>query len=203
VLEPRFEQTQYLIGDRAPAMQDGKWGLVDREGRTIIPFEHAKLHAFGEWFVAADEESTTFFSKDGAKLFRVPYTVLGEIRDGCFTIANSFGGPFGYMDVTGKVLLEPRFGFAAPFSDGLAIVDDDGTWGIIDRSGAMKKRIEIDFVPSAGASHFAKNGVAYIESCGQFGLVNRSGRILLEPELEEMFGFGEDLIFARWPSDLD
>jgi hypothetical protein len=51
--------------------------------------EHEKLGRHHEWFVSIDGSGTTFFSMSGERLFRVPYTVLGELRDDHMTIARS------------------------------------------------------------------------------------------------------------------
>jgi hypothetical protein len=204
VLEPRFERTGYLVADRLLVMLAGKWGLVDGSGRTVIECKHGRLGQLLDWFVGNDDEDNVFYSREGAELFRVPYDVLGEPRDGRIGIANSYDGPWGYMDFEGRIVIEPRFQFAAPFSDGLAIVEDEnGKWGIIDDTGKLKTPFDFRLFPSAGASHFAKNGLAYIESGSRFGLVNREGRVLHQPVLEAMFGFGEDLIYARYPEDHD
>ena len=56
--------------------------------------------------------------------------------------------------------------------------------------------------PSAGASHFAKNGLAYIESYSRFGLVNRDGRVIHPPEFEAMHGFGDELIWVKYPAEV-
>lgn len=42
---------------------------------------------------------------------------------------------WGYIDMTGEIVREPRFDLARPFSEGLAAVEVDGEWGYIDRSG--------------------------------------------------------------------
>lgn len=203
LFEPRFDQCQYLVDDRAAARIGSKWGVVDGRGEVIIPFTHERIGPQGMWFMAGTEKSTTVYdARSGERLFRVPYSTLGEPRDGMVSFASSYEGPFGYLDLTGKVQIPARFSYAAPFSKGLAIVEDeDGRWGIIDETGAMKKPFSFRLFPSAGASHFAENGLAYVESSLSFGLVDREGRLVFPPELEALGGFGEDLIWAKYPDD--
>ena len=57
--------------------------------------------------------------------------------------SNMTGGKWGYIDKTGKIVIEARFDYAEPFSEGLATVrvDTPGTssckFGFIDKSGAF------------------------------------------------------------------
>lgn len=205
LFEPRFPQCGYLVDDRALAMLDGKWGVVDGKGNVIIPFEQARLRLYGEWFVAESQEGVTCFSQNGEKLFALPYNLVGEPRDGRGVISEpGHRGPFGYLDSSGKVVIEPRFQFAAPWSGDRAIVEDEnGKWGIIDASGKMLTLFDFRLFPSASASYFAKNGLAYIESSNRYGLVNRDGRVIHPPEFSAMHGFGDDLVWVQYPANLD
>lgn len=205
LIKPRFDQAGYFIDGRALVMQKEKWGLIDEKGELVIPCAHERLFAHGEWYVAnTDDGECIVFSREGKKLYGVPFESLGEPRDGMMTVCNSFDGPFGYVDFQGKTKIKPRFGYAAPFSGGLAIVEDeDGKWGIIDRSGKMQTVFDFKLRPSCGASHFAENGLAYIEDLSSFGLVHRDGRVIHAPEFSGLAGFGEDLIWVQYADDLD
>ncbi len=48
-------------------------------------------------------------------------------------------GKWGYIDKTGKIIIDPQYDDAWPFSEGLAavmIVDEEtGKWGYIDKTG--------------------------------------------------------------------
>ncbi len=46
-------------------------------------------------------------------------------------------GKYGFIDKTGKIVIDPQFGFVTAFSEGLAAVksssDKTQTWGYISR----------------------------------------------------------------------
>src|SRR2546421_11859187 len=47
-------------------------------------------------------------------------------------------GKWGYIDGTGKVVIEPRFSWAEEFSEGLAAFEnEDGKYGYIDETGKV------------------------------------------------------------------
>jgi hypothetical protein len=205
LIEPTFEEAGYFINGRALCKKKEKLGLIDESGKVLIAFAYERLFAHGDWYVAnTDDGECIVFSRDGKKLYSVPFESLGDPGDGLMSVCNSFDGPFGYVDFEGKLKIKPRFGYAAPFAGGLAIVeDDDGKWGIIDKSGKMKTVFDFKLRPSAGASHFAENGLAYIEDLSCFGLVHRDGRVIHPPEFSALAGFGEELIWVQYAEDLD
>ena len=50
-------------------------------------------------------------------------------------------GKWGYIDKTGKIVIQPQFSYVEAFSDGLAAVkihdNDDEKWGYIDKTGKI------------------------------------------------------------------
>ena len=44
---------------------------------------------------------------------------------------------YGYIDKSGKVVIEPQFDYVRDFSEGLAVVEKDGKWGVIDKNGKV------------------------------------------------------------------
>jgi hypothetical protein len=47
------------------------------------------------------------------------------------------GGKWGYIDRSGKMVIQPQFEYAGPFSEGLAVVQIEGKLGYIDKSGKI------------------------------------------------------------------
>jgi hypothetical protein len=203
-IPPRYESSGYMMGGSTVVVLGGKAGVIDRRGELIVPCEYERIVMLGNWFRGETEgERVRVHARTGELLFETDWDVIEEPRDGLMVVARSYHGPFGYMDEQGRVVIEPRFGFAAPFSDGLAIVEDDGVWGIIDRSGKMLVRFGFRLRPSAGAGPFARNGLAWIEDLGSFGLVTREGKVVHPPEAETILGYGEELIWIKYPDDHD
>ena len=53
---------------------------------------------------------------------------------------------YGFIDKSGKVVIEPQFDDAEDFSEGLAQVGKDGKWGFIDKSGKVVIEPQYDYV---------------------------------------------------------
>ena len=90
---------------------------------------------------------------------------------------------WGFIDKSGKWVIEPKFKEANPFSDGLALVcsKSNGLYGFIDRSGAWV--IE----PKYTTAYPFSDGLARVcsKSNGLFGFIDRSGAWVIEPTFED------------------
>ena len=91
---------------------------------------------------------------------------------------------WGYIDSTGKYVIEPQFTSAYEFQDnGLAAVMDNvtGLWGYINTSGEYVIEPAFARVSSNG---FAENGLAAVfdAESGLGGYINESGEYVIPPE---------------------
>jgi len=108
---------------------------------------------------------------------------------------------WGYKDATGKIVIPPKFRYAKPFSEGLAVVKEVSLAGYIDKTG--KYAIKPCFPIGAGSFN---QGTAYGTKCSKeysdfpfstgrgcvrcshyyrVGLINRSGKFTNQPKYEQ------------------
>lgn len=96
---------------------------------------------------------------------------------------------WGYMDITGKTVIQPRFSAAKPFEDGLAKIKTGDDWGYIDRTGKIIVKPQFN---DAGYTAEYKNGLivthqqqARLGSNGnsiwKIGYLDRSGKYVWQP----------------------
>lgn len=127
-----------------------------------------------------------------------PYTFsqMNPDRDMFVVIVND---KRGFIDRTGKIVIEPKWGGANNFSEGLAIVATyEGGYrqGFIDATGKIV--IEPQYVM---ASDFSE-GLAAV-GFGEFGLhnsgdhktgfIDKTGRVVIKPKYRDAFSFSEGL----------
>lgn len=117
-------------GGLAAVWANCRYGYIDKTGKMVIEPQFTYAGEFSEGFAVVAQKDSNYVSKDpnGQRV----------------CIRPSFIGSVGYIDTTGKMVVSPRFGFAHPFSGGLARVtyttpvDDlaiQGEWGYIDSTG--------------------------------------------------------------------
>ena len=131
------------------------------------------------------------------------------------------GGKAGYIDRTGKVVIEPRFDKSGPFADGLGAVQLNGKWGFVDSAGIAAITPQFDevgqfyeglcavrtgdkwtFIDKAG-SRLGRDtydsvlpfsqGLAAVKVGQRWGFVNREARMAIKPTFEGAWSFTEGL----------
>jgi glucan-binding YG repeat protein len=95
---------------------------------------------------------------------------------------------WGYVDKTGKVVINPQFDLASSFEEGLAAVNTgyamgnanyprlNGKWGYLDKTG--KYAINPQFEEGMPF----QDGLAAVKVGGKWGYVNKTGRYIWNPQ---------------------
>jgi len=100
---------------------------------------------------------------------------------------------WGFIDQTGKIVIEPKYTAVSDFSEGLAAVKTGGThfiggkWGFIDRTG-----VEVIEPQFEGARSFSE-GLAAVCLDRKWGFIARDGKLRIEPQFESANPFHEGL----------
>ena len=95
---------------------------------------------------------------------------------------------WGYVDRDGKIVIEPQFRLAKPFSRGLAAVQNlQFKWGYINSSG----KIIVPFQFDAAASF--SEGKAVVYSGERFGFIDRTGTLVIPAQFREARSFSEGM----------
>ena len=93
----------------------------------------------------------------------------------------------GYIDRDGRIVINPQFEKAGPFSEGLAWIEIDRRFGFIDRSGKIV--VNPQFESADGFSE----GLARVEMGDKHGYIDRAGKIAITPQFDEAWSFSETL----------
>ena len=95
-------------------------------------------------------------------------------------------GKDGFINEAGKIVIEPVFAKAYPFTDGLAAIQDQGAWGFIDTTGRVV--IKPQFVRvglfSEGLATFQNK-----QYSDKKGYINKVGKVVIEPQFDAAAGF--------------
>lgn len=90
-------------------------------------------------------------------------------------------GKDGFMNQHGKIIIEPAFEKALPFSDGRAAVQRQGLWGFIDTSGHVV--IEPQFI---SVSRFSDGLAAFQKKrwSDKQGYIDKTGKVVIQPQFD-------------------
>jgi WG containing repeat len=101
----------------------------------------------------------------------------------------------GYVDTTGRVIIQPQFDRAGFFYEGLAVVginiNGQLKFGFINQAG----RFVID--PEFDGAHKFSDGLAGIVLANKSGFIDRKGRVVISPQFREVTPFYRGLARVR------
>ncbi len=102
------------------------------------------------------------------------------------------GGKYGYIDGTGKMVIEPRYTMASRFSEDLALVllPDKKKCGYINHEGKLEIEARFD-----GCGPFSE-GFAAVKIGKKTGLINKKGDLVVDPAFERIGRFHDGLAAA-------
>lgn len=179
-----------------------KWGFADKNGRIVINpnFE-------GYYYQPPS------FHEGLAAMTVGPYGMDAISSERIFA-------KYGFIDKSGKFVIEPRFDKAYEFSSGLAAVQVNNKWGFIDQAGKFaiepiydaayrffeglsavtldKKEFFIDRHGNrVGNQDYANlsqlsDGMASFVVDGKTGFIDRTGKVVIQPQFSSagLFGIG-------------
>ncbi|MEO1264034.1 MAG: WG repeat-containing protein, partial [Bacteroidota bacterium] len=123
--------------------ENKKYGAVDKSGKTIIPYEYARIYDF-------DKNGVAKFKQYSEK-----------------TSVNSF---YGIMNIEGIVLTDDNYSSIGSFTNGYAVVGKDEKYGVINLAGRLITKIEYEEIKPFNDKGFAivknENGYGVINKNG-------------------------------------
>ncbi|MGC4052210.1 MAG: WG repeat-containing protein [Paludibaculum sp.] len=118
--------------------KDGKAGYMDAKGKVIIPPTLKGVGGFGGEFhegllAVKDEVGYRYMDQSGAAAFRVDSWSAHDFSEGLAAVAQMTGpsrrSHWGFIDRTGRFVIEPKYFYVSSFSEGLALVSVGGKYG--------------------------------------------------------------------------
>lgn len=114
------------------------YGYLNRRGNEVIPLSYESANNFqdGKALVKTKEGNPALIDLTGKVVNSYPYPSVADYGDGMLAFRESNDEKWGYMDESGKVIIEQQFTGTQPFVDGKAIVNiENNYYGLIDTHG--------------------------------------------------------------------
>jgi len=191
-----------------PISVNGKYGFMDRSGKTVITPQFDGTYGFSEG-LAVVRVGTKFGYIDtkGAVVITPQFDEAGPFRYGRAAVKLCCGpywdgsdvevgrigkNRYGFIDTDGKYVGTPGFLWVAMLFDGdFALVREaDGRVGIMNRSG---KVVIAGNVEGVWISSRFSAGLAPAVSGGKWGYIDTTGKWVIDPQFEGAKNFGDGL----------
>jgi len=109
-------------------------GFIDGVGRVVVRPRFNSVGPFSQALASADFQGQLVFINESAEaVFRVPGIYPGKFSEDLSDVR--VGELWGFVDKTGKFVIEPQFTFVTPFHEGIAMVKDQSGQRAIDKKG--------------------------------------------------------------------
>ena len=168
----------------------GKWGVLDKNGTQILPFQYDSILIGEDGLISAEQgESYSYFDANGTQVlagFRNPGPVD---RNGYRTVQGP-NGRTGLIDGQSRQILPFAFGYISVFDDQQHyVVHYKGRAVVIDLKGKPLFPQTFFYVAKLGP-----NGLAIAKSdVNSFGVIDKTGAWVIEPgRFEWIADFSED-----------
>ncbi len=198
--QPRQRAPQRLNPDFALAFKeglaafphDGKFGYIDQTGKFVIPAQYDAASRFVRGIASVSINGKWgLINKAGETVLAPRYESL-HMGDGeLIAFRSAKHEQFGFVDRTGKVIIQPQYDATAGFMDGSAVVVVDSKHGIIDKTGKYTIEPQFEFLEAR-----ASEGLRLAKKDGRYGFIDSSGTFIIEPRFVRAISFSEGLAAA-------
>ena len=164
VIPPKFQFSESVPGTEgvfsdglAQFSADGGrlWGYFDKNGNEVIKPQFDTTSVFSDGLAAVQlGEESYFINQTGQRVFESQdYVAAGPFSEGLAPVAvkDAGGTKYGFIDRTGKIVIQPQFDWVGRFSEGLAMFGAgdksaaDATFGFIDTRGQIVIQPQYDY----------------------------------------------------------
>lgn len=186
------------------------WHYLDRTGNEAIAKRFAAANRFSEGLAAVSDGGPVrrftgikdlrfyhgldyyYINKSGAKAIEGPFFEAGVFSEGLAAVMTE-SGKWGYVDKTGKMVVQSQFDWAGEFVGSLAPVEKDMLVGFIDKNG--RQVIPFKF---KDAKEFGEELAPATLDGRHWGYIDKTGEFIIKPIFQRAFPFssGRGLVYT-------
>lgn len=173
---------------RAVVQNEGRCGYIDANGTLVVPMDYSRCLDYEQDRAIAYKglRRPHLLDKEGQVMLEP------ELNDRLLQFSNGRGlvraDDYSFYYITEQTgAYNDFYQNAGPFRHGVAVVETNGKWGIIDQRGIAIIPPKYDKIESF------ENGYAKVRILGFSGLTNLNGELIVQPDYEYISYAGEGL----------
>lgn len=174
-----------------------RYGFIDKSGQVVIEPKYKFVTSFfhGVAYVQDANDNGQLIDYNGYLIDKNENkisTVKGRCVDNFEGLwLTRIDNKWGYVDKTGKWVIEPKYAKVYNFSEGLSAVREDSerfsTWGFMDKNGQWIIK------PSFSEVKPFSEGLAATGLNGKWGYIDRTGNWIIKPTFQDAELFSKGL----------
>jgi len=219
IVQPIYDNTYFFsklspyapvnIGANETKNEKGKWGVIDKQGKLIIPVLFEEVHHIGyDLFCVAkpapveereekeeqEEQKLIYalYDNTGNELAPFIHSSINDFYEGMAVVKAPEEGGYtekaGYIDSTGNLAIPLVYDQAFEFEQGMAIVSKDRNYGVINKQNEAVIPFEYDYL----SGYVAINRYA-AEKDGKLGFIDLRNKVVIPFNYSSCLFFSEGL----------
>lgn len=181
---PRNDKTRYYL------KKSGKYGLLDENLKTIVPFIYDEIGSFNENFAFVKKDGKYgYINIEGELVIPMEYEDADIFSEGLAAVVKN--GKWGYINRKNEVVIDFKLtGYAEPFFDDLAVYRKRNFKSskanyTVDRCGYINKTGDIVMEPIYKGAFKFINGVARVQDNQYEYLINKQKDKIILKSIED------------------
>ena len=189
-------------------LKEGKWGFIDKEGKVIIEPKFDIAWPFSNGVAEVKANGLYLHIDKSGKTVKIEWAE--RFPEGLYPVKYT---KWGYLDKSGKIVIDPNFDMAFRFSKGIAVVVVDGKWGFINPSGDFVIEpgfAEIDFAHKfcEGLSRVGIDDDGDMDdymddmAIDRWGYIDKTGKLIIDIRYKKAYDFSEGvaavMVDGKW-----
>ena len=127
--------------------EKGTYHIFDEEGKELFSIECETLYANEDCFEAEKNDKYALVSLTGDMITDFSYASFGTSSESIISFKKTSSGKYGFISVEdGKEIIEAKYDKTGSFHNGQAIVQLDGKYCLIDKTGQIITQYKADYV---------------------------------------------------------
>lgn len=180
VFAGNYTDIQEFDGELATIKQNGKWGVIHRNGEVVVKPLYKRiikkgassyeLESFTQWKVVSRKKENLFTSE---------YDKLKPLNGGIFSY--QYSGKYGLLNDKGEKICEPLYDDIFPFVKDLAVIKSEEAYGIINKRSELILPAKYQAIVVDSSSNVMK-----VKEADKWGIVGKSGKAITPFIYEEV-----------------
>ena len=177
----------YYVYVSSGKLEKIKMGVLDRNAKIVIPDVYSYIRSFSELgttVVRKADGNWCFADCNGNIVENICYNDTDHYSNGLCAVEQD--GKWGYVDETGKMVINPIYDYAEPYAEnGIAAVEKDGEQMFVDKKG--NKLFSVDEII---ADFHSSRAIVVID--GDTLVVDNAGKKICSVNADKLRGYDDE-----------
>ncbi|OBR89871.1 KWG leptospira [Clostridium ragsdalei P11] len=183
VTEPQYDAVYGFYNGLMRVRKGSSYGFLKSDGTLLSGCNYANAYDFNDGYAAVEEVSTWGLIDKSGNFKSFNFDELKSPILGLIPVKKD--KHWGLSDMSGKIVLEPKYTDISYLNSNLIKVSSGDKRGAIDKKGNLILDLNYDSIIPAD------DGMCQIVQNGQYGLIDPTGKIIVHPQFSWIDTFQE------------